>query len=261
MGKPVGPWSADKHKFLAAYIYAFTTAMRDKKWSSLNYIDLFAGPGKLRIKNTERITWGSPLIAAHYPVFQNLFVCEKNKQAFDALTARLDQLNARSRIVAFNSDCNDIVGEIVDQIPPRSLTLAFLDPYGLHLDFKTVLALSNHRTDLIIFFPDRLDALRNHGLVYRHDPDSNLDRFLGDPGWRKALDSNPRDRWAAVLRDLYVERLRALGYVYFEFERIHAGSSPMYLLIFCSAHPVAAQIWRRISRKKPDGQRTLSFDP
>lgn len=261
MGKPVGPWSADKHKFLADYIYAFTTTMHAKNWSCLNYIDLFAGPGKLRIKDTNEIIWGSPLIAAHYPAFANLFVCEKNKQAFDALTTRLGRTNTPSHILPFNRDCNDIVGDIVDQIPPRSLSLAFLDPYGLHVDFKTVAALSNHRTDLIIFFPDRLDALRNHGLIYRDDPDSNLDRFLGDPGWRTALDSNPCDRWAAVLRDLYVTRLRTLGYSEFEYERIYASGTPMYLLIYCSEHPVGAKIWRGISQKKPDGQRTFGFAP
>ncbi len=106
-----------------------------------------------------------------------------------------------------------------------------------------------------------MDALRNHGLVYRDDPDSNLDRFLGDPGWRTALDSNPCDRWPAVLRDLYVTRLRTLGYSEFEFERIYAGGTPMYPLIYCSEHAVGAKIWRGISQKKPDGQRTFGFDP
>lgn len=46
----VGEWSRDKHHFLRRYIHAFTTAMKDKGWSGLHYIDLFAGAGMERIK-------------------------------------------------------------------------------------------------------------------------------------------------------------------------------------------------------------------
>lgn len=41
----VGEWSRDKHYYLGRYIHAFTTSMKDKKWSGLYYIDLFAGAG------------------------------------------------------------------------------------------------------------------------------------------------------------------------------------------------------------------------
>ena len=48
----VGEWSKDKHYFLARYIDAFTTAMKNKKWSGLHYIDLFAGAGVERLKDS-----------------------------------------------------------------------------------------------------------------------------------------------------------------------------------------------------------------
>ncbi|MHC4444684.1 MAG: hypothetical protein ACYTF1_27050 [Planctomycetota bacterium] len=36
---------------------------------------------------------------------------------------------------------------------------------------------------------------------------------------------------------------------------------PLYMLIFCSKHPVAAKIWRGTSQKKPDDQFTFDFGP
>lgn len=41
----VGEWSSDKHYFLQRYIDAFTSSMKNKGWSGLHYIDLFAGAG------------------------------------------------------------------------------------------------------------------------------------------------------------------------------------------------------------------------
>src|SRR4051794_7888812 len=81
----VGPWSAAKHHFLRRYIDAFTTAMREKKWHGLHYIDLFASAGVERIRGAG-LDWGSPLIAAQAPNrFARLHFCEIKKRSYDAL--------------------------------------------------------------------------------------------------------------------------------------------------------------------------------
>ena len=46
-----GDWYAHKHHFLRRYVDAFTTAMRKKQWAGLHYIDLFAGPGLVWLKD------------------------------------------------------------------------------------------------------------------------------------------------------------------------------------------------------------------
>ena len=75
----VGDWSRDKHHFLWRYLNAFTTAMRNKAWAGLHYIDLFAGAGIERLKGSGELDWGSPLLAAQakHP-FAQLHLCEKN---------------------------------------------------------------------------------------------------------------------------------------------------------------------------------------
>jgi three-Cys-motif partner protein len=254
----VREWSKDKHYYLRRYIDGFTTSMKSKRWSSLHYVDLFAGAGKERIKDSGELEWGSPLIAAHAKTFERLHVCEQNKRKYDALGVRLSEIASNVQII--HDDANEAVHEIVRQIPARSLSVAFLDPYGSHLWFETLKTLATRRMDLLIFFPDYLDMLRNCEKTYWKDPNSNLDRLLGKGvDWRSALANKPSDSWAEEFRRLYRSQLESLGYHHFEYERITAESRPLYLLIFCSRHPMGAKIWQGISQKKADQQQTFDF--
>lgn len=255
----VGPWSTEKHHFLRRYIDGFTTAMKGKRWSGgLHYIDLFAGAGIERIKDGP-LEWGSSLIAAQAPhPFQQLHLCELHGKKFEALRERLEHHPQPKAPQLIQGDANLAVREVVASLPPGSLSLAFLDPYGLHLDFETVRTLSQRRADLIIFFPDHLDALRNFG-IYQEDPESNLDKFLGYADWRKTFDTVAVSERASALGALYKERIASLGYRHFEEERISNSSGRfLYKLIFCTSAEAGITIWRNVQLKKPGGQG--SFD-
>lgn len=257
----VKPHSAQKHHFLARYIHAFTTAMR-KKWPCLHYVDLFAGAGIDQEEATGELCWGSPLIAAQSPVkFDQLHVCEKNNEKCEALRHRLAQFAQPQQPQIINGNANEAVDAIVAAVPNRALTLAFLDPFGAHLDLDSVATLSRLRVDLVVFFPDYVDMLRNWKKYYYENPLSNLDFFFGrGADWRALLEQCPPQQRAQKLRDLYVEKLRILGYEHFEFERISAVERPLYLLIFCSKHRLGGQIWRGIAAHQPDKQRRFNFD-
>ena len=257
----VGDWSRDKHHFLRRYIDAFTKAMKGK-WNSLHYIDLFAGAGIERVKSTGELDWGSPLIAAQAAVpFAQLHLCETDRNKHRALTARIERLQLNAKPQILHGDANSLVSDVIDKIPPRSLSLAFLDPYGLHLHFATVCELAKRRVDLIIFFPDHLDALRNWEKVYSQQPDSNMDRFMGKGvDWLGAIEQAPKGKWAEVLRTLYCDQLRGLGYKHFDAERIMSNGRPLYLLIFCARHKLAVDLWRGVGKIKRDGQYTFEFE-
>ena len=256
----VGSWSRDKHHFLVRYIDAFTTAMRDKGWGGLHYIDLFAGAGIEQVEDYG-LDWGSPLIAAQAPyLFNQMHVCELEKKRCTALRARLKRFPQPSPPQVLQGDANKKVHDVVKALPTNTLSLAFLDPYGLHLHFETLRALSARKVDLIIFFPDHLDALRNWENVYQGRPNSQLDRVLGVP-WLDVMTAAPQDRWAQVLTDLYVRQIKTLGYSEFEYERISLPNRRfLYKLIFCSRHKAGGQIWRNVSLRKPGGQGTFAFD-
>jgi three-Cys-motif partner protein len=258
----VGDWAAHKHHFLFRYLDAFTTAMRGKKWEGLHYVDLFAGPGVLRLKTSGRLEWGSPLIAAQIPApraFDGLHLCEVDSVKLEALKVRIARIDPPGQVQMILGDANERAHDVVAQLSDKVLTVAFLDPFGLHLHFKTLQLLAARRCDQIIFFPDFLDAVRNIDR-YWEDPDSNLDRVLGsDANWRAVLQNVAHRRWAETLRDLYIAQIGTLGYRHFDQERISARGRRLYVLVFCSRHPVAARIWRGIARKKPGDQQTFDF--
>ena len=254
-------WSRDKHHFLARYIDAFTTAMKAKPWAGLHYIDLFTGAGIERIESTAELDWGSPLIAAQAPFpFKRLHLCDNNEQKFNALRARVARLRPHANDQLLYGDANACIGEVVREIPAKSLCLAFLDPYGLHLDYRTLGCLANVRSDLIIFFPDRLDILRNWKAYYWDNPESNLDAVLGpDSDWRSQILGVPQSKRLGVFIRLYERQIRKLGYRHFEREPIPSEGKRLYWLIFCSRVSLAAEIWRRVAERKRGGQRTMDF--
>lgn len=255
----VGKQSFDKHYFLMRYIDIFTTAMTGK-WKGLHYIDLFAGAGIEKLQGSEELRWGSPMIAANAPKpFHRLHLCELDPQKYEALEKRITQIRPDSQIL--KGDANQEIHKIAIEIPQRTLSLAFLDPYNLQIDFKTLELLAAKRADLIIFFPDRLDILRNWKHYYYRDPNSKLDHYLGqDSDWRSVLDNAPPKNRIEELRKFYVQRLKnILGYQYVEHERIPTQGRPLYYLIFCSRSEIGAKFWREITLKKRDGQRTWPF--
>jgi three-Cys-motif partner protein len=257
----VGEWARDKHHFLTRYIDAFTTSMRGKRWAGLHYIDLFAGAGIARLRQSGKLDWGSPLIAAQAaPPFDGLHFCELAAESFEALKARLEALRSSASVQLLQGNANERAYEIMSAIPLHSLSLAFLDPSGLHLDYDTLKALAARRADLIIFFPDRLDILRNWEHYYWDSPDSNLDRVLGaGADWRAVRDSTPRGQWVRAFLELYRAQITRLGYTEFEYEPVPSTGRRLYWLIFCSRSKVGVDIWRRVSLRKPDRQNTFDF--
>lgn len=257
----VGEHSKQKHHFIRRYIEAFKTAMKGKPWSGLHYVDLFAGAGIERLRDSCALEWGSPMIAAQAPhPFNRLHLCERDQTKYDALCNRVNRIKPDSQILI--GDANEKVVTIIQAIPDRALSLCFLDPYGLHIDLGTLKILTSKRMDLIVFFPDRVDALRNWAAYYLTNPESNLDRCLGNSvDWRVRLQEAPTHRQAEILRNTYIEVIRTeLKYDEIDFERIRTASGqPLYYLIFCSRDPAGSRLWRRIASKKLDGQRTWDF--
>ena len=59
----VGSWVEDKHRLVALYDALFSTGMKHK-WDARVYVDLYSGPGLVRVRETSRFLWGSPELNA-----------------------------------------------------------------------------------------------------------------------------------------------------------------------------------------------------
>jgi three-Cys-motif partner protein len=191
--REAGSWTEDKLYFWNGYIDITTTSMvGHPKWPEGLVYDLFAGPGVCQIPASGRRFPGSPLIAAHAPkAFRSILLCELDLANADALDKRLSLSPAAGRQRIFRGNCNDRIKDITNAIPSGALTLAFIDPEGLHVWFDTIATLSRSgRVDLLILFADRMDIVRNVDM-YFGQTNSNLDRMFG-------AGSNWRQQWGQL---------------------------------------------------------------
>jgi three-Cys-motif partner protein len=268
----VGPWSADKLYYVARYLELFSRAMH-KRFSVRHYLDLFAGPGWCVLDDGSGETPGSPLIAlslAHR--FTRYHFVDADATAASSLRQRVNRLGWRApEVQIYEEDANEVVTRLKRAVPSSALSVAVIDPTGLHFRFDSLRILTDgRRMDLIYLFPEGMAAKRNLQTFLDQDH-SALDEVLGTRDWRSTVapqlrrQLEPQAYWDAIGRPLVQtlqNQLAGLGY-----QSIHLGSEiiavrnrtrvPLYYLVFASKHARGHQFWHAVSSYDPTGQKRL----
>lgn len=257
-----GIWAQDKLFFLRRYMEIFSTGMRTR-WPRLVYVDLMAGPGRCRIRDTGEEFPGSPVLALQTKTpFNEVVLIESDPEAFAALTARVGQANGGRVATLIQGDCNDRA--IIDHIRSRvgrGLGLLFVDLIGLDVRFDTIRSItSGLHVDLVVTFPD-MDVKRN---AEQADPD-RWTAFFGGVRWQDAVarwqaHRAPEGSVPAMLVNLYRRELRdQLGYTCSAAARpmVNSRRVTLYRPLFASRHELGLQFWHRISRRDRNGQGDL----
>ena len=190
----VGLWAKDKYFYLKRYFEIFTSAMKDKWKGELYYIDLFAGCGRCRVRETFEEIDGSALVSlsVKYP-FKKYIMVDLDADAVSALKKRVEKIPYKDRVKIIPGDCNEKIDKIIAEIPERSLSLAVVDPTGLHITFNALEKLTkDRRIDLVITFPEGMDIKRNLSKYFKQSH-SILDDYIGDKGWRQLFPKDIRD--------------------------------------------------------------------
>ncbi len=171
-------WTREKLAYLQKYASAFMKAMTGK-WPRLVYIDLLAGPGRDIDPDTKKEFEGSPLIAlAVNPKFDHLFLSDQDVDNVDALNARIPPADC-TRVTIRRGDCNEIVDDVIGQISPRTLALAFIDPQGFEVRFETLAKLAKRQVDLLYLFPSAIGIKRNLKGFLAKQESRIMDAFWG----------------------------------------------------------------------------------
>jgi len=240
-----------------------------KKFSSVNYVDLFAGCGVDGVREglSVRRYPGSALLAAGCEKpFDNLFLVDENVKKIEALRMRMRRLGSRSKVHTWCGDANVLIDNIAQAIPDGSLTVAFIDPYGLNIHFESVRRLAKQRPlDLLILFADAMDIVRNVEREYYPRKNGNLDLFLGEESrWRERwdkLDSRDGGRARQLFARIYLDQLATIGYTYSATRVIEGDKGPLYRLVFASKHPLGLKFWRIAESEDLEGTRSLFGTP
>ena len=254
----VGEWALDKHERLRRYI-AITCPVR-KKWlqpmraglvpAGATYIDLFCGSGRSRIRGTDHVIDGSPIVATSAAAqggapFSRVLLADLNPSFVQAACTRL---SARGiPVEGLEGPATDTAREIVKALDPYGLHFAFIDPYNLKdLAFSVIEQLAGlGRMDMLIHVSVQdlqRNLCRNIGRA-----DSALDRFA--PGWRDYVDISARDEVVrAAVFDYWLGLIRRLDMRPFQGVELVVGekNQRLYWLVLVSRHERASELWDKI---------------
>lgn len=251
----VGDWTEEKYRLIWCYADIFATSMK-AKWQHRIYLDLFAGPGRARIRGTTRIVPAPPLLALNlkYPFTRYIF-SEYDSDKLSALRQRAAAVAPNADVQFVSGDTNANVDRILELIPASGnvLTFCFADPYRLaDLKFSTIEALARLRNiDFLFLIPSGMDANRNR-MRYLKAKSEILDSFVGNNTWR--------DHWPAAKQrnqkfeefvvDEFGREMAARGYAYGGVGSAHPMISTrrkllIYHLLMLSRHPLGANFWEK----------------
>lgn len=251
----VGAWAEDKHRLVSLYETLFSTGMK-RKWDVRVYIDLYSGPGMVRLRDTGKFLWGSPLLSLQVrDPFDKYIFCENDALALDALRTRVERIFPSADVSYVPGNCNDMVDEICSKIPVGSqerkvLSFCFVDPYDLSVKFSTITKISERFVDFLILLALGMDANRNlqH---YLDTSNRKVDDFLGSPDWREkwtaqSLEGKPS--FPQFLAETYAKQMEKLGYLPVAFHQMKPIRSdlrnlPLYHLALFSRHQLAYSYW------------------
>ena len=270
ISEEIGGWGEEKYRLLSLYSQMFAASMKDK-WQCRVYIDLFAGSGRSRIKGTNKIVAGSPIVALNVePRFDKYIFCEKSPDKLSALKARVSRDYSAADVSFQPGDANESVEDILAKIPQHTkgfkvLSFCFVDPYNLKdLAFATIDRLSSRFIDFLVLIATDMDAARNVS-VYELPDNRVVERFLGLPDWRNAwfAAKERRESFSLYLMQRFSNQMEARDYIRAPIEETKLVRSteknlPLYRLAFFSRHRLAKNFWEQ-ARKYSDDQLGFTY--
>ena len=280
----VGPWARQKLDGLQAYLHAYTQALKKQSFD-LVFIDAFAGAGRSKIRaawtgaddedlrlldddalrNREQFIEGSPkrALGLQNP-FSRYFFFDADEERVQLLEGLRSEYPNR-QISLQTGDANHLIQQTLPKVNGRKMKgVAFLDPYGPHLKWRTVEALGKTgKFEVIINFPLGMAINRlitksgNIPANWRSD----LNGCFGSTEWEDRVythettlfgDTSRRkvDDAAARLLNLYVSRLKAVfGNVATPSVVRNTRGMPIYYMLWAGPHPLGLTIADYILRK------------
>lgn len=261
----VGSWSDVKYRLISNYAEMFSTSMR-KQWDKRVYIDLFAGAGRARIKDSTQIVATSSLLAmgVTHP-FDRYILCDAEPRCIGALRERVNREYPDLDVVYLNGDCNEIVEDILGSAPPysrtsRVLSFCVVDPYNVsNLKFKTIERLSSIYADFLVLIPSHMDAHREQA-AYLGERSTAIEELVGNADWRVEHEGY-RKQFGTFVVDQFGQSMKKLGFIYEGpgtevLVKLPKKNVKLYYLSFFSKSKLGMKFWNE-AQKYSDDQMSL----
>ncbi len=277
----VGPWAVEKLDALQRYLDYFTTVLKNQhQWRTI-FIDAFAGGGVARIRSRRsadqdqtdffegllgapdpeqtQLILGSPRRSLEIDnPFNSYIFIDADPGRTDMLQGLKEEYEGQRQITVMQESAAVAIDRILDRKPNRAQHrgVAFLDPFGAHLEWRTVAALAQTGVfEVLINFPLDMCINRLMKVDGQLPPrwQAQLDAFF-PPGWWAQAYSNDKGLLADLLSDVdmprkrddardrllafYREHLRAAFGLVSQPKLIrNTRGHPLYYLIWAGSHP------------------------
>lgn len=253
----VGEWAEEKQSVVSLYAKLFSTGMKER-WDERVYIELYAGSGFARLRQSSKLIAGSPVraVTLEHP-FDKYIFCERHSEQLDALKKRIGAVSPARNVAYILGDCNERVNEILAEIPSystkhRVLSLCFVDPFDIGIRFETLRSLSQRYIDFLVLLALYMDANRNIE-NYAREEASKIDEFLGSRTWRQRWKSAQSQgvTFPQFLAEEFSSSMETLGYQPQPFYKMKPIRMPerniqLYRLALFSRHPRAYKFWDEV---------------
>jgi three-Cys-motif partner protein len=164
-----GDWTKNKIEILVKYAKAYLKIMKDKTYWKLLYFDGFAGSGfivKDKMPDIE-ITIGTArrIVEIEEPRgFDHYYFVEKNKANAKLLASNTKDVFPNKEITIREDDCNVKLTELsrflLSPNGRKFRVLAYIDPYGMQVEWKSIKNLSKTKIDIWILVPTGMGVNR-----------------------------------------------------------------------------------------------------
>lgn len=249
----VGKWTEEKHRLVSYYASQFSAGMKHK-WHQRIYIELYAGAGYSRIRDTDKTIAGSPIqaLTLNEP-FDKYIFCEQNPEKLAALRSRVKRHAPTADVVFIPEDCDGNIGKVLGAIPQHSstntvLSLCFVDPNDIGIKFETLRALSKKYVDFVVLLALYMDALRAEQHYLKNS--SKIDQLLGTISWldRWNVAKQKGAEFPRFLADEFAASMATLDYIpppFYSMRKVffYEKNFPLYALGLFSRHPLAYTLW------------------
>lgn len=153
-----GNWTEAKMEIVVSYAKAYLTIMKEQKWAKTIYFDGFAGSGIIETDDNEEKIKGTALRIlditepSEFDMYYFVELDEKHKQDLDK---QIQENYFGRNIHIANADCNEKLIKLAEYLAANRTfrALAFIDPYGMSVNWNSIEALKGLGVDLWILVP------------------------------------------------------------------------------------------------------------
>jgi len=269
-----GNWTEAKMEIVVNYAKAYLIIMNKQPWAKTIYFDGFAGSGLIGAEESKETIKGTALriLDINKPKpFDIYYFVEKNERNKISLQSLIETNYFGKNAHVVKADCNDKLIDMAKYLKKEKnyRALAFIDPYGMTVNWESIENLKGLGIDLWILVPTGLGVNR----LLKNDqniPEAwliKLEKFLGlsrkeilDHFYSEVITNtlfgdttiiSKEKKVIEKIGSLYTQRLKTIfGYVSDSFVMRNSTNSIMYHFMMATNNPSALKLANEVIKPK-----------